>query len=186
MSLLIVDAFSLAFRAFYAYPPTLTLKNGQPINAVFGFFTLLFQSMDQFDPSHVVVCFDRPEPTFRHEAYQAYKANRSDPPDEFRSQIPLFREAVEKMGFTVLEKPGFEADDLLGACAKMAELLGLESYIYTGDQDTFQLVSNKTFVAMHQKGQKNLKIFDRQAVFEKSGGLFSKKAFRPSFASSVL
>ncbi len=169
MSLLIVDGFSLAFRAFYAYPPSLTLSDGQPINAVFGFMTLLLQSIDQFSPSHIVVCFDRPEPTFRHKTFPDYKANRSPAPDEFKSQVPLLKDAVQKAGIFLLEKPGFEADDLMGKCALLAQNNNQQVFIYSSDQDTFQLVSDLIHIVSPKKGQSSLFTYDKDAVFEKMG-----------------
>ena len=95
--LLIIDAFSLIFRAFYSYPPTLTLQDGTPINAAYGFIAMLFKAIDQFSPEYVCVCFDRKEPTFRSEIYPEYKAHRPEPPDEFKVQVPHILELVEKM-----------------------------------------------------------------------------------------
>ena len=169
MSLLIVDGFSLAFRAYYAYPLSLTLSDGQPINAVFGFMTLLLQSIDQLSPSHIVVCFDRPEPTFRHQAFSEYKANRSPAPEEFQSQVPLLKDAVQKAGIFLLEKPGFEADDLMGKCALLAQDNQQQAFIYSSDQDTFQLVSDLIHIVCPKKGQSSLFTYDKDAVFEKMG-----------------
>jgi DNA polymerase-1 len=169
MSLLIVDGFSLAFRAFYAYPLSLTLDDGQPINAVFGFMTLLLQAIDKLQPSHIVVCFDRAEPTFRHTLYDAYKANRSPAPDEFKSQVPLFKEAVKTAGIFVLEKPGYEADDLMGKCALLAQDKNLQAYIYSSDQDTFQLVTDSINIVMSKKGQADLQVYNRDDVHKKMG-----------------
>ena len=125
-SCLIIDGFSLAFRAFYGYPLTLTLPNGQHINAVMGFMTLLLQAVDQFKPTHVLVCFDRPEPTFRDDVYELYKANRSEAPDEFKSQVSLIKDAVSTAGIYAIEQVGYEADDLMGACAIAAKEAGMK------------------------------------------------------------
>ncbi|RAP26151.1 DNA polymerase I, partial [Candidatus Marinamargulisbacteria bacterium SCGC AG-333-B06] len=169
MSLLIVDGFSLAFRAYYAYPLSLTLQDGQPINAVFGFMSLLLQSIDQLSLTHVVVCFDRPEPTFRHQAFPDYKANRSPAPDEFKSQVPLLKDAVNSAGIFLLEKAGFEADDLMGKCALLAQASNQEVFIYSSDQDTFQLVSDLIHIVAPKKGQSSLQVYDKEAVFKKMG-----------------
>ncbi len=168
-SLLIIDAFALAFRSFYAYPMTLSLANGQPINAVFGMITLIFQAVEQYKPTHLVVCLDSPSPTFRHKQYAAYKANRVEAPLEFKSQVPLFKKAISDCGFFSVEKPGYEADDLIGKWSVVASENKLETFIYTGDQDTFQLVNDYVSIVMPKKGQVELKRYDRDAVFEKSG-----------------
>ena len=169
MSLLIIDGFSLAFRAYYAYPLSLTLANGNPINSVFGFMTLLLQAIDQLDPTHVVVCFDRPEPTFRHQAFDGYKANRSPAPEDFQSQVPLLKDAVRSAGIYLLEKAGYEADDLMGKCAVLAENLAMDAFIYSSDQDTFQLVSDHIKIVSAKKGQSSLFVYDHDAVFNKMG-----------------
>jgi len=167
--LLVVDGFSLAFRAFYAFPLSLTLSDGQPINAVYGFMSLLLQAIDQLEPEYVVVCFDRPEATFRKETYDLYKANRSEAPDEFKTQVDLLKSAAKRAGIFCLEKAGLEADDLMGWCAQCASLEGIRTNLYTSDQDAFQLVNDMVSVVAARKGHKELIRYDRAGVFNKCG-----------------
>ncbi len=169
MQLLIVDGFSLAFRAFYAYPLTLTLPDGTPINVVYGFVSMLFSILDQLKPSHAVVCFDRPEPTFRHQAYEGYKANRSDTPQEFIVQIELLKQAVRDMGIFMYEQPGYEADDLMGVLALKAVAQDIKAQLFTSDQDSFQLIAPNIEVVMPKKGISELAVYDREKVYEKCG-----------------
>lgn len=166
-ALLVIDGFSLAFRAFYGLPPTIKLPDGQPINAVFGFVSLLFDAIDKINPTHVTVCFDRPEPTFRKKIYPDYKAHRSPPPEEFVTQIPLLKSCVESLGLTILEKPGFEADDILGTLARLGHEQQFETALMTGDQDCFQLVGEHVSVLMSRKGVSDLFKYTPEAVIEK-------------------
>ena len=150
---LIVDGFSLAYRAFYAFPPNLTFPDGQPSNAVYGFLSLLFNCMDQFKPDHVCICLDRKEPTFRHKMYKEYKAHRPPAPVEFSSQIPYLYEVLKKLGLNTYEMAGFEADDIIGTLARQADEQAVDSYIMTGDLDSLQLVTDRTKVVTQRKGE---------------------------------
>lgn len=165
--ILIVDAFSLAYRAFFAIPPTLTLDDGTPINAIFGFSSILFRTIDQLKPSHVCICFDRKEPTFRHIAYPEYKAHRPPPAEEFIVQIPLLKDILNNYGFLSIEKPGFEADDLMGTISLIAENNKFKSFLLTGDHDAFQLISENTEVVMGQRGTQDLLHYTPEKVKEK-------------------
>jgi DNA polymerase-1 len=151
-NLLIIDGFSLAFRAYYSLPTTMTLNDGQPVNVVFGFLSVMFKSIELFNPDYVCVCFDVKEPTFRHIEFDAYKAHRPPPPEDFISQIPILKEAIGRVNIPILEYPGFEADDILGTLSKVAETENVESLIMTSDQDAFQLVSPLTSVVLNKKG----------------------------------
>ena len=168
-SLLIVDGFSLAFRAFYAYPLNLTSPDGQPVNALYGFVTLLLNAVESLDPTHLCVCFDLPEPTFRHKRYDAYKANRSAAPEEFKPQIGLIKSFLDDVGIRSCSVSGYEADDVMGVLAVKGAAEKMDVFLFTGDQDAFQLVNDYVHVVMPQKGQAGLKVYDRQAVYEKSG-----------------
>ncbi|RAP27979.1 DNA polymerase I [Candidatus Marinamargulisbacteria bacterium SCGC AG-343-D04] len=168
-SVLIVDGFSLAFRSFYAYPMTLTSSDGAPINALYGFVTLILAAIESLKPTHVCVFFDTPEPTFRHIQYSQYKANRSEAPDEFKSQVPLIKSFLEDSSIFSFEKPGYEADDLMGSLAVLAEKEGLFTLMFTGDQDSFQCVTDKVCCVMPQRGKAGLREFKRDDVFEKCG-----------------
>lgn len=153
---LIVDGFSLAFRAFYSFPTTLRLSPTEPVNVVFGFLSMLFSAIDDLKPTHVIVCFDRKEPTFRHELYTPYKAHRPEPPDDFIVQIEPMKKAIRDCGFLIYEKPGYEADDLMGTWAKQLDGLGISTLLMTGDQDSFQLVTPHVTVVMNKKGVSQL------------------------------
>ncbi len=137
--LYLLDASSYIFRAFYATPPLKNAK-GFPTNAIYGFVQMLSSLMRQHEIDYLVSVYDRPEPTFRKEVYQEYKAQRSETPEDLSLQIPLLKEIVQCMGVTGLEKIGFEADDLIGTLAYQAKDLGYEVVIVTGDKDLMQLV----------------------------------------------
>lgn len=154
--ILLIDAFSLMFRSFYAFPPNLTLKDGTPINGVYGFITLLFKALEQYNPDYLCVCFDRKEPNFRMKIYDQYKAHRPPPPDEFKVQVPHLLEILDKLNIIKKDCPSYEADDIIGTLTKLADNNKIDSLIMTGDHDAFQLVSNHTSVIMNKKGDPNL------------------------------
>lgn len=167
--LLLVDGFSLAFRAYYSFPPTLTLPDGTPIHMVLGFITLLLKGIESLEPSHVCVCFDLPEPTFRHVEFEAYKAHRPPAPDDFKIQVPLLKALLRDLDIACEELGGYEADDLIGTLSLLMEQSGGSSVIMTADQDALQLVSESTVVAMNKKGASDLMIFDPAKVKEVYG-----------------
>src|SRR5215510_12640771 len=117
-TVMLLDGNSLTYRAFFALPTDMATASGQVTNAVFGFTSMLINLLRDNRPDGVVIAFDRPEPTFRHEAIADYKAGRSAAPDILRQQMRLVRQVVETLGITVLETPGFEADDLLATLAE--------------------------------------------------------------------
>lgn len=163
---LIIDGHSLAYRAYYGFPNTLTF-NGSPVNAVYGFVALLFKAIDDFKPSHVCVCFDRKEPTFRHQVYEAYKAQRPPAPDDFISQIRLLKTLLGELSIPILEQPGFEADDLMGTLSLQAKSYHLHTLLMTGDQDAMQLVDTSTSVIMSTKTSAPWIQFTPEEVFKK-------------------
>ncbi|HEY0543058.1 MAG TPA: DNA polymerase I, partial [Actinoallomurus sp.] len=119
--LLLMDGHSLAYRAFFALPiENFSTTTGQPTNAVYGFTSMLINVLRDEQPTHVAVCFDRSEPTFRHESYVEYKANRRETPDDFRSQISLIFEVLDALRIPRLSVAGFEADDLIATLATQA------------------------------------------------------------------
>lgn len=154
--LLIVDGFSLAFRAYYGFPLTLRTSEGKPINVVYGFLTLLFKALSQFSPSHVVVCFDVKEPTFRHKMFVDYKAHRPPPPDDFVVQIDALKSSLMGCGFSLVEEPGFEADDIMGTLSTHMSRQDVKSLLMTGDHDAYQLVDEFTSVVAVKKGVSDL------------------------------
>jgi DNA polymerase-1 len=137
--LLLVDGSGYIFRAFHALPP-MTRPDGTPVNAVYGFTSMLMKLVDDMQPDHIAVIFDTSRKTFRSEIYPQYKANRSEPPDELIPQFALVRAATEALSLPQIEAPGFEADDLIATYARIAEADGLETIIVSSDKDLMQLV----------------------------------------------
>lgn len=166
--LLLIDAFSLFYRAFHALPG-FTTSSGQPTGAVFGVASMLLRFLDEEAPDYVAVASDAPGPTFRHEAYAAYKAHRPEMPDDLRAQIPVLRELVEAMGLPIYEMEGFEADDVLGTLATQAKHAGKKAVILTGDKDTLQLVDESVEVLLTRRGITLIDRYDRDLVKEKIG-----------------
>ncbi len=166
--LVLIDANGLVYRAFYALP-YFTTTDGTPTNAVYGFSTMLLKVLEEQAPEYVAVAFDRPGPTFRHEAYTEYKATRQKMPDDLRPQIPLAKEVVEALQLPIFEVAGFEADDVIGALTRQAEAQGIDVLIVTGDLDALQLVSPHTRVMMTSRGITETTIYDEATVRERFG-----------------
>lgn len=145
MRLLVVDGNSIVNRAFYGIRP-LTTKDGQFTNAIYGFLTMLYKIKNEENPDSVAIAFDLKTPTFRHKAYSGYKANRKGMPEELASQMPLLKELLGLLGYKIVTCEGYEADDILGTLASACEKSGNECVIATGDRDSLQLVSDKTYV----------------------------------------
>ncbi|PSR20433.1 MAG: DNA polymerase I [Sulfobacillus acidophilus] len=166
---LLIDGHSLLFRAYHALPP-LTTRSGIPTGAIHGFATMLFKVVEAESPRRVVVVFDAPEATFRHEQYGAYKAQREKMPDDLREQLPYVRDLLQRLGVPVLAIAGYEADDTLGTLARMGLARGFESLIVTGDRDLLQLVDGSTTVLLTSRtGISDLDRMDREAVKAKMG-----------------
>ena len=144
---LIIDGNSIINRAFYGIRPLLT-KSGIPTNAIYGFLTIIKKHLDSLSPDYLACAFDVHEPTFRHKAFADYKGTRKGMPDELRAQMPYAKRAAEYLGFKVIECPGFEADDIIGTGARMAEENGIFTYILTGDRDSLQLITKMTTVVL--------------------------------------
>ena len=136
--LALIDGHALIHRAYHAYPPNLKTSDGQLVNAVYGFTSMLLQLFQDMDPEYVVCCFDTPKPTFRHTRFAGYKANRTKPDDELISQFPLVKRVVEVMNIPIFSIEGYEADDMIGTISKQAEDSNsdLKTIIVTGDHDT--------------------------------------------------
>lgn len=139
--LVLVDGHSILNRAFFGIPD-LTNSEGLHTNAVYGFLNILFKILDEEQPDYLTVAFDVHAPTFRHKMYDAYKGTRKPMAEELRQQVPLMKEMLTAMGVTIVEKEGYEADDLLGTIAKQSEEQGLEVSIVSGDRDLLQLASD--------------------------------------------
>ncbi|MGE0762543.1 MAG: DNA polymerase I [Bdellovibrionales bacterium] len=143
--LYLVDVSTMFFRAFFALPP-LSNDKGMPTNALYGFLSMTIKLLRDIKPDYIVFCFDTKEPSFRLQIYPEYKANRDEMPEDLIPQIPYVRKISETLGVPILEKPGFEADDLIGTLAKQGEAQGLEVVIVSGDKDFAQLINQKTIM----------------------------------------
>src|SRR5690606_17792212 len=137
---MLVDGNSLTYRAFFALPTDLATASGQVTNAVFGFTSMLLNLVRDHRPDQVVITFDRPEPTFRHQRLDSYKANRDSAPDILREQMGLVRQVVATLALPVVEMPGWEADDVIATLTDQAVARGDDVVIVTGDRDSYQLV----------------------------------------------
>ena len=160
--LFLVDGMSHIFRAFYAIRG-LTDSQGHPTNAVYGFAAMLRKLIRQHRPDYLAVIFDTDQPTFRHEAFEQYKANRPRMPEDLASQLPVIREFCRAMRIPILQKDRFEADDIIGTLARKAGENRWETTIVSNDKDMFQLVNDKTRV-LHQS--KTDTLFDAVKVEE--------------------
>lgn len=167
-SVLLVDGYSLLFRAFHALP-LLTAKNGEYTNALHGFFGMLLKALGEYRPDALCVMMDVHAPTFRHTMYADYKGTRKPMPEELRPQLQLARKLLAAMKVRVCELEGYEADDLLGTAAKMAVERGMEAYILTGDRDSLQLVGGGTRVILTRKGITESLLLDAQGVADNFG-----------------
>ena len=168
--LLLLDGHSLAYRAFFALPAeNFSTTTGQPTNAVYGFTAMLINVLRDEQPTHIAVAFDRSEPTFRHEQYVEYKANRRETPEDFRSQLSLIFEVLDALGIARLSVAGFEADDLIATLATRAENEGMDVLIVTGDRDALQLVDGHVTVLMTRRGISDMSRFTPESVEEKYG-----------------
>ena len=160
----IVDVSSMFFRAFYAVRP-LTSSKGVPVNAVYGFISMIAKLMKDKKPDHIVFCYDRKEPSFRKEVYTEYKAHRTEMPDDLQVQMPYLKQVARLFGIKDLEIPSYEADDLIGTIAKMAGKENYDVFIVSGDKDFCQLVSDNVFLYDTMKDM----IFTPPMVKEKHG-----------------
>jgi len=165
---LLVDSNSLIYRGFFAVPPLTTTK-GELVNAVFGFASILLKVIQEVPPAHIAACFDLPIPTFRHERDATYKATRKPMPDDLRPQFERCKEFLEKLGVPMYSLPGFEADDLIGALAKQAETLDLDTLILSGDLDTLQLVTPRTKLMTTRQGFQNTVVYDEAQIMTRFG-----------------
>ncbi len=162
--MLVIDGNSIVNRAFYGIRP-LTTKEGLHTNAIYGFVNILLKNLQTISPDYAAVAFDLKAPTFRHKEYAEYKAGRHAMPDELKMQMPYAKKTAAALGFTVLEKEGYEADDILGTLANMGEQNSVEVYVLTGDRDSLQLISDTTKVLL--SGNTDTVTFDREKFFEK-------------------
>jgi DNA polymerase-1 len=166
--LFILDANALLHRAWHAIRP-LTNPKGEVVNCVYGMMMSVMKLMQDEKPEAFVACWDTEAPTFRHEAYEAYKANRVQKEDELYEQIPWVKEGLDLLGVPSFEKDGFEADDLIGTFAERARKAGWEVVIVTGDRDALQLVRPGISVMAFKKGVTETKMYDVEAIDEEYG-----------------
>lgn len=139
--LVLIDGHSILNRAFYGVPD-LTNSQGLHTNAVYGFLNIMFKILEEEQPDYLTVAFDVHAPTFRHEIYQEYKGTRKPMPQELREQVPVMKQILTAMGICIMEKPGLEADDILGTLAKRGEKEGMEVALVSGDRDLLQIASD--------------------------------------------
>lgn len=166
---LILDGHSLAYRAFFALPLELQTKKGLHTNVVLGFTRMLLRMLQDESPDYLIVTFDYPAPTFRHQAYSQYKATREKTPGEMTEQMPLVKEILQAFKISFIELEGYEADDLIGTFAVKGEEAGLDTFIVTADADAYQLLSPKVKVLITRKGISQLEIFSIESLQEKYG-----------------
>ena len=171
--LLVVDGNSIMNRAFYGIMGSkmLMTKDGTYTNAVYGFLAIIFKVIDDLKPEYMAVAFDLKAPTARHKMYEGYKANRHGMPDELAAQMPIIKDVLRAMNITIIEKEGYEADDVLGTLAKAGEADGVDVTILSGDRDTFQLATDKVTIRIPRTkaGKTEEEDFDRNKVLETYG-----------------
>ncbi|MCX7777725.1 MAG: DNA polymerase I [Armatimonadetes bacterium] len=171
--LFVIDGHNLLFRAFYAITPLMT-REGIHTNAVYGFVRMFLKILREYKPTHIAVVLDPPGATFRHEAYEGYKAQRERAPESFREQVKLVTEFLKLVGVEVWQVPEYEADDLMATAARRAEEAGMEVYLVTGDMDALQLVSDRVKVLSCKRGISDTVVYDSATVKMEMGILPSQ------------
>lgn len=168
--IVLIDGHSILNRAFYGIPD-LTNSEGVHTNAILGFLNIMFKILDEENPKYLAVAFDVNHPTFRHEMHKEYKGTRKSMPEELREQVPLIKEVLKAMGVTTIEKPGYEADDILGTIAKFCEHEGYQVSLISGDRDLLQLASDKIKIRIPKtkKGGTEIENYNTQDVVDKYG-----------------
>src|SRR4030066_954186 len=168
--LILIDSNAIIHRAYHAIPP-LTTKKGESVNAVYGFTSVLLNVLARFKPDYIVATFDLKEPTFRHKEFKDYKATRVKAPDDLYEQIPRVKEIVSAFNIPIVEKVGYEADDLIATFARKTEKPhpDVEVIIVTGDMDTLQLVDDKIKIFALRRGMSDSVLYDARAIFERYG-----------------
>jgi len=168
--LFLVDGTALAYRSYFAFirNPLINSK-GENTSAIYGFTRTLIDLLTQETPDYIAVAFDTAAPTFRHERFPAYKATRQKMPDDMSVQLPRLKEVADVLGITIIEIPGFEADDIMGTLAKRAEQKGMETYLVTADKDFMQLVSPLVKIYGLRRVSNQQEILDAAGVQQKFG-----------------
>lgn len=160
--LLLIDGNSIINRAFYGLPD-LTNSKGLHTNAVLGFLNILFKVMDEEKPDYLYVAFDLKAPTFRHKMFAEYKGTRKGMPDELREQVPIMKDVLQTMGICIVQKEGYEADDILGTLAKQGEKAGLDVTVLSGDRDLLQIATDVIKVRIPKTHKGTTEVFDYYA-----------------------
>lgn len=167
---ILVDGNSLTYRAFFALPTDMATASGQVTNAVYGFTSMLINLWRDHEPDSIVIAFDRPEPTFRHEMVPTYKANREAAPDILRQQMGLVREVVDALALPTIDMAGFEADDIIATLACEGRDRGDEVIIVTGDRDAYQLVEDPLVKVLYNKrGVSDYVLYDEAGIKDRTG-----------------
>ena len=171
--LLLIDGNSIMNRAFYGIMGSkmLTTKDGKYTNAVYGFLAILFKNLEDLNPDYIAVSFDLKAKTARHKLYEGYKANRHGMPEELADQMPVIKDILRAMNIDIVEKEGYEGDDILGTLSKYGENQGLDVIILSGDRDTFQLASDNITIRIPRtkQGKTEVDDYDRKKVLEEYG-----------------
>ena len=167
-NLYLLDAYALIYRSYYAFikNPRYNSK-GQNTSAIYGFVNTLIDLIAKENPTHIAVVFDPPYPTFRHEMYKEYKAQREATPEDIKMSIPIIKEIIKGFNIPVIEIPNYEADDTIGTLAKLAEKEGFTTYMMTPDKDYGQLVSENIFMLKPARGGNDAEIIDKQKICDK-------------------
>ncbi|WP_033404168.1 5'-3' exonuclease [Paenibacillus fonticola] len=167
---LVVDGMALLFRAYFAQSYSFRrLDDGTPTNAIYGFLQYLFDAVNNFQPTHVICCWDMGSKTFRTDLYENYKANRPEAPEELVPQFTLVKEIVAALQIPNIGLEGYEADDCIGTVAQQLSHTGQHVFILTGDQDMLQLVSDRIHVVIMKKGRSNYAVYDVDFLKEDKG-----------------
>ncbi|MBA2279869.1 MAG: DNA polymerase I, partial [Acidimicrobiia bacterium] len=169
-TLMLVDGNSVTYRAFFALPTDIALASGQITNAVYGFTSMLLNMVRDHHPDTIVVAFDRPEPTFRHDRYDLYKTGRSAAPDILREQMGLVRQVIETLDIPWVELAGYEADDIIATLATQGRDRGDQVLVVTGDRDVYQLVEDPLVRVLYmRRGVSDAADYDEAGIVEKAG-----------------
>lgn len=165
--ILLIDGHSILNRAFYGLPD-LTNAEGLHTNAIYGFLTILFKTLEEENAQYLTVAFDEHAPTFRHNMYEAYKGTRKPMPQELREQVPIIRDVLEAMGVTIVSREGYEADDILGTLARKGEAAGMDVTVLSGDRDLLQLATEhvKIRIPKTRGGKTTVEDYDDRGVLE--------------------
>lgn len=168
--LVVIDGNSLLYRSFFALPQ-LSTTEGIATNGIYGFLNIYYRIIEDYSPDYISVVFDKKGDTFRHKQYENYKAGRAKMPDELGIQFPILKEILDTLNIKYLEMDGYEADDIAGTLARVAEAEGIETVLVSGDKDYLQLVDENTKVIINVKGISQIKMYDKDEIEDEFEGL---------------